>query len=84
MYYAVDDEVYHRTRVRAAELKTSVSALVRKRLIEIAGEETEFEQLRREEHVLRVRERLKKRDVPFQASDRYSCGAIGPSRVFVT
>ena len=44
--------------------------MVRKMLIDIAGEETEFEKLRREEHELR--ERLKTREIPFRASDRLS------------
>ncbi len=67
---SVDDEVYHRSRVRAAELRTSVSALVRKTLVELAGEETESERLRREEHELR--ERLRARGKAFRASDRVS------------
>lgn len=33
---SVDEEVYHRARVRAAEQKTSVSAIVRKLLEEAA------------------------------------------------
>lgn len=43
---SVDEEVYHRARVRAAEQKTSVSAIVRKLLEEVAQEKTEFERLR--------------------------------------
>lgn len=43
---SVNDEVYHRARVRAAEQKTSVSAIVRKFLEEVAREQTEFERLR--------------------------------------
>lgn len=65
---SVDDETYHRARVRAAELRTSVSAMVRKMLTDVAGTETEFERLRREERELRAR--LKARGVHFQASDR--------------
>jgi hypothetical protein len=67
---SVDDEVYHRARVRAAELRTSVSAMVKKTLEEIAGQETDFERLRREEHELRVK--IKARAVPFRASQRLS------------
>ncbi len=67
---SVDDEVYHRARVCAAEQKTSVSAMVRKMLIEVAGEETEFEKLQREERELR--QQLRSRAVPFRASDRLS------------
>ena len=43
----VDDETYHRARVRAAELRTSLSALVRKSLQELAAGETGFERLKR-------------------------------------
>jgi Arc/MetJ-type ribon-helix-helix transcriptional regulator len=51
---SVPDEVYHRARVRAAELRTSVSALVRRQLEELAGEESEFERLRRAEGEIRA------------------------------
>ncbi len=34
---SVDDEIYHRARIRAAEKRTSVSALVRRALQELAG-----------------------------------------------
>jgi len=36
---SVDDEVYHKARIRAAEAQTSVSALVRDYLIQLAGRE---------------------------------------------
>jgi len=49
----LDDDVYRRARVRAAELETSVSALVRKFLIDLASGESEFERLKREEGLLR-------------------------------
>jgi plasmid stability protein len=49
---SVDDPVYHRARVRAAELHTSVSALVRKSLQEIAMEETDFERAVHRERTL--------------------------------
>ncbi|PXA03566.1 hypothetical protein DDZ13_11335 [Coraliomargarita sinensis] len=42
---SVDEEVYHRARIRAAEQKTSVSAIVRKLLEEVSQEKTEFERL---------------------------------------
>ena len=67
---SVDDEIYHRARVWAAQHRTSVSAMVRKMIVQVAGEETEFERLRREEHELR--ERLKTRGVTFRASDQIS------------
>ncbi len=50
---SIDDEIYRRARVRAAERDTSVSALVRRYLIEIASAETEAEALKREEARLR-------------------------------
>lgn len=40
---SVDDETYRRARVRAAELDTSVSAVVRRFLTEFAEGETDFE-----------------------------------------
>lgn len=43
---SVDDRIYHRARVRAAEQKTSVSAIVRSFLEEVSQEKTEFERLR--------------------------------------
>jgi plasmid stability protein len=42
---SVDEDVYHRARIRAAEQKTSVSAIVRSLLKEVAQEKTEFERL---------------------------------------
>jgi hypothetical protein len=44
---SLDDDVYRRARVKAAELDTSVSALVKKYLVELAGQETDFERRRR-------------------------------------
>jgi hypothetical protein len=44
---AIDDEVYRRARIKAAELDTSVSALVKAFLVELAEEETEFQQRKR-------------------------------------
>lgn len=44
---SLDEELYRRARVRAAELDTSVSAVVRKFLIQFAGGETDFERRKR-------------------------------------
>lgn len=44
---SVDEETHRRARVRAAELDTSVSAVVRRFLIEFAGGETDFERRKR-------------------------------------
>lgn len=51
---SLDDETYRRARVRAAEFDTSVSALVRQFLIQMASDETETERLKREERALRA------------------------------
>jgi Arc/MetJ-type ribon-helix-helix transcriptional regulator len=65
---SVDDETYHRARVRATERRTSLSAVVRKQLIELAGEETETERLRRQEEEIIAR--IKKRRCGFSAGNR--------------
>jgi plasmid stability protein len=59
----VDDEVYRRARIKAAEKDTSVSALVRQFLVEVAEGESEFERLRALE--VEVRGRI----AGFRASD---------------
>ncbi|MBZ9604795.1 hypothetical protein [Phyllobacterium chamaecytisi] len=63
---SVDDDIYRRARMKAAEQDTSVSALVRQFLSDIATIETEAERLRREEAVLRASVKL------FRAGDRLS------------
>ena len=45
----MDDQTYRRARLRAAELDTSISRLVRDYLKDIAREESEFERLVRKE-----------------------------------
>lgn len=62
----LDDETYRRARIRAAELDTSVSALVKRYLVDLAGSETEFERLEKLERTLRDR------IVAFRAGDRLS------------
>ena len=52
---SLDDETYRRARMIAAERDTSVSALVKRFLVDMASGETEFERLRREEQELRMR-----------------------------
>jgi plasmid stability protein len=51
---SVDDETYRRARIKAAERDTSVSALVRQFLTELASEESEYERLLRQEQSLRA------------------------------
>jgi predicted CopG family antitoxin len=61
---SVDDETYRRARMKAAEHDTSVSALVRRFLGELAAEESDVERLKREERALR------ERIAAFTAADR--------------
>jgi plasmid stability protein len=62
---SLDEETYRKARMKAAELDTSVSALVRHFLTELGSGETEFARLKREERALRAK-------VPqgFSATDR--------------
>lgn len=66
----VDDETYRRARIKAAELETSVSALVKGYLVDLAREESEFERLAARERELR------ERIVSFRAGDRLSREAL--------
>jgi plasmid stability protein len=52
---SVDDEIYRKARIRAAELDTSVSAVVRKYLTEFAAGESRFERLRKQEEAALAR-----------------------------
>jgi hypothetical protein len=61
---SLDDDTYRRARVVAAERDTSVSALVKRFLIELAAGESEVERLKRDERALRARVKT------FRASDR--------------
>lgn len=61
----VDDETYRAARVKAAEMDTSVSALVKTFLAGLVAGETEFERLKREERELR-----KRLPAGFSAGDR--------------
>jgi hypothetical protein len=61
---SVDEEVYRRARIKAAEQDTSVSALVARFLTELAAGESEAERLKREERALR------ERIISFRAADR--------------
>lgn len=63
---SLDDEIYRRARIAAAEQATSVSALVKRFLTELGSGESETERLKREERALR--ERITR----FRASDRIS------------
>jgi hypothetical protein len=63
---SVDDETYRRARIKAAEQDTSVSALVKRFLGELAADESEAERLRRQERLLRAT------ITAFRAADRVS------------
>jgi uncharacterized protein YdaU (DUF1376 family) len=63
---SLDDETYRRARMIAAQRDTSVSALVKQFLADLASGETETERLKREERALRDR------ITNFRASDRLS------------
>ena len=63
---SVDDETYKRARVAAAERDTSVSALVKVYLEQLAAHETEMERLKR------VEREIRSRITTFNASDRLS------------
>ena len=52
---SLDDETYRRACMIAAQRDTSVSALVKRFLLELASGETEAERLKREERALRER-----------------------------
>jgi uncharacterized protein YdaU (DUF1376 family) len=67
---SLDDETYRRARVVAAERGTSVSALVKGFLSDVASGESENERLKREERALR------ERIATFQASNRLSRDAL--------
>ena len=64
---SLDDETYRNARMKAAELDTSVSALVRRYLTELGAGETAFQRLKLRERQLRAR-------VPaeFRAADNLS------------
>jgi hypothetical protein len=63
---SVDDQTYRRARMKAAEQGTSVSALVKHFLTELASAGGDGERLKREERGLRAR------ITAFSASDRPS------------
>jgi hypothetical protein len=61
---SVDDDTYRRARIKAAERDTSVSALVKQYLTELAAEASDPERLLQQERELRARVKN------FSASDR--------------
>ena len=67
---SVEDETYHRARIWAAEQRTSVSALVRRFLNDVASGETREKRLQRLEH--ETLERIRARGGRFSAGKRLS------------
>ena len=63
---SVDDETYRRARTKAAEQDTSLSALVRRFLVELVSEDDTERGLERQERDLRAQIR------DFSAGDRLS------------
>jgi plasmid stability protein len=61
---SVDDEVYRRARIRAAQEDTSVSALVRDFLVQLAGQEDTVDRLKR------LQEQTRRKIKTFRAADR--------------
>ncbi|MEO5331796.1 MAG: type II toxin-antitoxin system CcdA family antitoxin [Magnetococcus sp. YQC-5] len=61
---SLNDDIYQQARIKAAAMDTSVSALVRNFLVQLASGESEHERLKREERALRERIQT------FTASDR--------------
>ena len=71
---SVDDETYRQARIKAAERETSVSALVREFLTDLATEGGESERLLQQERALRARV------TNFSASDRLSRNEVHDRR----
>jgi hypothetical protein len=50
----LSDDIYHRARATAAEMQTSVSALVKDFLCHLPQKISEFEQLKQQEAIIRA------------------------------
>ena len=61
---SVDDEVYRRARIRAAQEDTSVSAMVRDFLVQLGSREDVAERLKQ------LQEQTRKKIKKFRAADR--------------
>jgi antitoxin component of RelBE/YafQ-DinJ toxin-antitoxin module len=66
----VNEEIYHKARVCAAERKSTISALVKDFLTKIVEEESIFERMKREEDELR--QNMRQEGFIFSAEDRCS------------
>ncbi|MEO5340926.1 MAG: hypothetical protein H7837_10510 [Magnetococcus sp. MYC-9] len=67
---SLDDETYRRARVKAAAMETSVSALVKRFLVQLTAREDENKRLKREERTLR------QSIAAFTAADRLDRDAV--------
>jgi hypothetical protein len=74
---SLDDDIYRRARVKAAEMDTSVSALVKKYLVELAGLETDFERRKRLQNELLANVKVHR----FSASDRLTRDEVHERKV---
>lgn len=74
---SVDDETYRRSRIKAAEAGTSVSALVKSFLVGLAqgrAPDAEFERLERQQQD--VLARIRREHPDFSAAERLSRDAV--------
>ena len=71
---SLEDDIYRRARMIAAERDTSISALVKGFLVSLGAGETQVERLKREERALR------ERITSFRASDKLSRDALHDRR----
>jgi hypothetical protein len=71
---SVEDDIYDRASIKAAEKKTSLSALVTGFLIELVHEASEFDRLKRKERELRQELRTSARG--FRISDNLAREAL--------
>ena len=73
---SVEDEVYRRARIKAAEANTSLSAMVKAFLLQVTGEESDMDR----------RKRLQRETIEsirsFSASDRMSRDEIHERNAF--
>ena len=77
---SVDNETYRRARVKAAELETSVSALVKQFLAELSADESDAQRLKREERALRERIGAFRADYRLRVHQRLGYGELASER----
>jgi uncharacterized protein YdaU (DUF1376 family) len=72
---SLEDDIYRRARMVAAERDTSISALVEGFLVSLGAGETQVDRLKREERALR------ERITSFRASDKLSRDVLHDRRL---